>query len=69
MTVTNESKEPHRIENIGRDLLDQYGCSCGWRSRTYYDGAEYAIQDWRRHVQEETGAAPEWPYRAVESNT
>lgn len=25
-------------------------CSCGWKSTTYYDGAEYAWGDYLRHI-------------------
>lgn len=33
-------------------MLDQLICSCGWESATYYDGREYAISEWRRHLKE-----------------
>lgn len=29
---------------------DQWKCSCGWESRKYWDGAEYAHEEWKAHV-------------------
>lgn len=63
MTVINISEEPHRIQSIGHGVLDEYVCSCGWKSHGYYDGAEYAIADWRVHVENVTGTKPKWPYQ------
>jgi hypothetical protein len=34
------------------DIIDIYRCSCGWESKPYYDGAEFAYQEWKRHVAE-----------------
>lgn len=34
-------------------MIDSYECSCGWKSGPYYDGAEYAWTDWKRHVEYE----------------
>ena len=31
-------------------MLDQIICSCGWKSKTYFDGREYAMMEWRQHV-------------------
>jgi hypothetical protein len=31
-------------------MLDQIICSCGWESATYFDGREYAIAEWRKHL-------------------
>jgi hypothetical protein len=36
--------------NVGTDMIDQYQCACGWRSKPYYDGAEYAHADWVSHI-------------------
>lgn len=33
-------------------MLDQWACSCGWESYTYFDGYLYAIEEWERHVVE-----------------
>ncbi len=32
-------------------MTDGYICSCGWKSRTYFDGEEYAFDEWKRHAQ------------------
>lgn len=50
-----ETKD-HRFTfaDIG-EMLDQIQCSCGWESKTYFDGREYAYAEWRRHV---TAAEP-----------
>lgn len=37
----------------GGAMLDQIICSCGWESRTFYDGREFAYAQWRRHVGED----------------
>lgn len=31
-------------------MLDQWVCSCGWESEPYFDGAEYAEADWKKHA-------------------
>ena len=33
-------------------MLDQWACSCGWESYTYFDGYLYAREEWERHVVE-----------------
>ena len=35
------------IEEPG--LMDSYRCSCGWESSPYFDGAEYARQEFELH--------------------
>ena len=32
-------------------MSDAWECSCGWESPAYWDGAEYAEADWKRHAQ------------------
>ncbi len=32
--------------------VDGCSCSCGWKSREYWDGAEYAYDDWKKHARE-----------------
>jgi len=31
-------------------MCDEYVCSCGWKSQGYFDGSEYAWDEWVRHV-------------------
>ena len=33
-------------------MLDQIKCSCGWESKTYFDGDVYAYYEWKKHVKE-----------------
>lgn len=33
-------------------MSDWHLCSCGWKSADYQDGAEYAQQDWVKHILE-----------------
>lgn len=30
-------------------MVDQCFCSCGWESKVYFDGAEYAYQEFLKH--------------------
>lgn len=34
------------------DMLDAAKCSCGWQSKWYYDGREFAYDAWKRHARE-----------------
>lgn len=36
----------HTITYIGKGMSDQYKCSCGWESRSFWDGVEYAFKQW-----------------------
>ncbi|MEK7602078.1 MAG: hypothetical protein AAB472_01140 [Patescibacteria group bacterium] len=31
-------------------MCDSYSCSCGWKSTGYFDGYEYAYDDWVKHL-------------------
>jgi hypothetical protein len=33
-------------------MTDQCFCSCGWKSARYFDGAEYAMDEWERHAEQ-----------------
>lgn len=37
------------VESAG--LLDEFECSCGWKSKVYYDGADFAYAEWKQHAQ------------------
>lgn len=43
--------DKHRIKDIGVHMVDQYECSCGWKSASYWDGAEWAYDEWLEHVE------------------
>ena len=45
------SKHIGRYEERGY-MTDGWACSCGWRSFDYFDGAEHAEADWKKHVKE-----------------
>ena len=34
----------------GTTLDDSYHCSCGWKSKPYWDGADLAHNDWLEHI-------------------
>ena len=38
-------------------MLDQIICPCGWKSRTYFDGREYAHSEWKKHVKQDAAHA------------
>lgn len=40
------------IEEAG--MIDICKCSCGWQSKPYYDGREYAYSAWLRHIRDNT---------------
>jgi len=50
---------------IGIDIVDQYECPCGWKSKPYYDGAEYAYAEWKRHA-ERCGKVGLWAWAESE---
>lgn len=31
-------------------MIDQCFCSCGWSSSGYFDGAEYAFSEFKKHL-------------------
>lgn len=33
-------------------ISDLFSCSCGWKSRSYWDGAEYAFDEWLKHARQ-----------------
>lgn len=39
-------------------MLDQWACSCGWESYTYFDGYLYAREEWERHVEADNSGQP-----------
>lgn len=39
-------------------LIDHAECSCGWKSAPYFDGREYAMADYRKHVQSSAVGKP-----------
>lgn len=56
--AAHDGRMPTMVEHIAKyvcepPMLDTFECSCGWKSRVYYDGAEYAQAEWNRHVARE----------------
>jgi len=48
-TTVEASTEQHIGNLPGSPLVDRYECSCGWRSGTFYDGAQRAKMEWLEH--------------------
>ncbi len=42
----------HTQKIEGATMDDTCVCTCGWRSRTYWDGDDLAYQEWVKHIQE-----------------
>ena len=40
--------------------IDTCICSCGWESNSYWDGAEYAYNEWVEHIKK-NGAIINYP--------
>ena len=40
----------HIPKYTGVGLSDQYECSCGWKSSGYWDGSEWAWDEWIKHA-------------------
>jgi hypothetical protein len=51
---TGDTKHEFEFVPLAGGMLDQIKCSCGWLSATYFDGAEYAIGAWNKHVTAES---------------
>lgn len=51
-----EAAAPEHVPtNVGTFMSDEICCSCGiWRSNLYFDGLEYAMNEWLSHVAEES---------------
>lgn len=54
-TPTNDQEAAFKAAHVGRHvetpgLLDSFECSCGWKSDGFFDGAEYARSQWKKHV-------------------
>lgn len=40
----------HAYKIVGATMDDTCECACGWKSQTYWDGADYAYSDWQTHL-------------------
>jgi len=47
----NDSRASEDHVGSYKEALDQWICSCGWESYTYFDGYVYAKEEWERHVE------------------
>jgi len=57
MKLTKQKVE-HKGEYVSCGwMLDGWKCSCGWESNSFFDGAEYAESEFKRHVAEAGRAA------------
>ena len=48
--MADEHEHQFKFADLPGGMLDQIICSCGWESETFFDGAEYAHSEWKRHV-------------------
>lgn len=48
--LTGEQHTPKYVEEPG--LIDEYVCSCGWKSGPFFDGAEFAYAKWQKHAKD-----------------
>jgi len=46
------SKRIHTPKGCSKDISDWVECSCGWKSQQYWDGMEYALDEWKLHQAE-----------------
>jgi hypothetical protein len=56
----------HTQKIEGATMDDTCVCSCGWRSRTYWDGDVWAYNEWVKHI-EEQGTAIAYPKEQFET--
>lgn len=45
----------HSPSYKGISMDDSYSCSCGWESNIFWDGSDFAMHEWRRHILNEYG--------------
>jgi hypothetical protein len=50
MGLVSDDAHEGNYEDRGH-MLDGWKCSCGWKSQTYFDGAEYARTEWKKHIE------------------
>lgn len=50
-TINAAALPEHSYKNEGVTMDDTFVCACGWKSETFWDGAEWAYDDWRKHVE------------------
>ena len=46
-------------------MIDQAFCTCGWTSDRFWDGPEYAMNQWQDHVRKATGLKRERKDRLI----
>lgn len=50
--IVDNAKPEHSFTNEGVTMDDQIVCACGWKSKPYWDGFEWAFDEWGKHIQE-----------------
>jgi hypothetical protein len=50
-TLKMAAAPEHSFTIEGVTMDDTLMCACGWKSETYWDGSEYAFDDWRKHIE------------------
>ncbi len=60
--VWKRIKKAAARQHVGKGSSDGFcdlvRCSCGWKSTEYWDGLEYAWDNWVKHVADEMGLTP-----------
>lgn len=58
--LQREAAKPEHdiLENGGEGMTDQLLCACGWKSKRYWDGWEFAVDEWYQHVAGVMGLIP-----------
>lgn len=46
---SDEPVSEHEYTYRGDGMADKLVCYCGWESNTYFDGLEYALDEWKEH--------------------
>jgi len=51
--ITKQAEDlGHKVKYIGTGMSDQFECSCGWKSNGYWDGREWAWDEFIKHANE-----------------
>jgi hypothetical protein len=51
MNISPPEEHVTEYKSLGH-MIDGYVCSCGWASKPFFDGAEYAKAEAERHVKQ-----------------
>lgn len=49
-TIKMAASPEHTFTIEGVTMDDTLVCACGWKSETYWDGQEWAYEEWLKHL-------------------